>query len=76
MYCRVSDRKQKTNGGGLESQLHRCLEYALGKGLIVEEQFLDDVSGGGGNFDKRPALLFSITSEQTRKQTMLSYSIT
>lgn len=56
IYCRVSDTKQTTDGHGLESQEHRCRQFAEEQGLIVEaEPFLDDVSGGG-NFTKRPAM--------------------
>lgn len=55
IYCRVSDRKQKTGGHGLESQEHRCRQYAKERGLAVEMVFPDDVTGGG-DFMKRPAM--------------------
>ena len=56
IYCRVSDTKQKLEGHGLESQEHRCRQFAESEDLIVEtEPFLDDVTGGG-NFNKRPAM--------------------
>lgn len=56
IYCRVSDPKQKIEGHWLESQEHRCRQFAAEKGLSVEaEPFLDDVTGGG-NFNKRPAM--------------------
>ena len=47
IYCRVSDTKQVKNGSGLDSQEHRCREYALRKGYLVERVFPDDASGGG-----------------------------
>ncbi len=55
LYCRVSDPKQKHAGHGLESQEHRCRQFAQAKGLDVERVFLDDVTGGG-DFNKRPAM--------------------
>ena len=56
LYCRVSDKKQKIEGHGLESQEHRNRQFADHKGLIVEKVFHDDVSGGG-DFNKRPAMI-------------------
>lgn len=55
VYCRVSSKKQKT-GSGLESQEHRCREYAKQRGLDVEAVFPDDVSGGG-DFMKRQGMV-------------------
>ncbi|MEP2473849.1 recombinase family protein [Roseobacter sp.] len=55
IYCRVSDRKQKTDGHDLESQEHRCRQYAEERGYSVEMVFTDDVTGGG-DFMKRPAM--------------------
>lgn len=55
LYCRVSDPKQKTDGHGLESQEHRCRQYAQQNNWEVEKVFLDDVTGGG-DFLKRPAM--------------------
>ncbi len=55
IYCRVSDRKQKTDGHGLESQEHRCRQYAEERGYSVEMVFTDDFTGGG-DFMKRPAM--------------------
>lgn len=55
IYCRVSDTKQKTEGHGLESQEHRCRQYALEKGYEIEAVFPDDISGGG-DFMKRPGM--------------------
>ena len=53
----MSDNKQKTSGHGLESQEHRCHQFAAENNLIVEaDPFLDDVTGGG-NFNKRPAMI-------------------
>ncbi len=47
VYCRVSSVKQKEEGHGLDSQEHRCRQYAELKGYDVEAVFPDDVSGGG-----------------------------
>lgn len=56
IYCRVSSTRQKTEGGGLESQEHRCRQYASSKGYDVEAVFPDDASGGG-DFMKRPGMV-------------------
>lgn len=56
IYCRVSSTKQKTEGSGLESQEHRCRQYAEARGFEVEAVFPDDASGGG-DFMKRPGMV-------------------
>lgn len=56
IYCRVSDKKQKDEGSGLESQEHRCREYANMHGLDVEAVFPDNITGGG-DFIKRPGMV-------------------
>lgn len=56
IYCRVSSRKQRTEGSGLESQEQRCRKYAEEKGYEVDAVFPDDVSGGG-DFMKRPGMV-------------------
>ena len=55
IYCRVSDKKQKTHGHGLESQEHRCRQYAEDHGYDVEMVFPDDITGGI-DFMKRPGM--------------------
>jgi len=55
IYCRVSDKKQKTHGGGLENQEHRCRQYADEHGYDVEAVFPDDITGGG-DFLKRTGM--------------------
>jgi len=52
VYCRVSSTKQK-KGSGLESQQHRCIQYADNKNYIVEKIFKDDVSGGGDFMNRK-----------------------
>lgn len=47
IYCRVSTKKQKEEGHGLDSQEHRCRQYAEAKGYSVEAVFPDDVTGSG-----------------------------
>ncbi|MFC3051788.1 recombinase family protein [Kordiimonas pumila] len=56
IYCRVSDSKQRLEGHGLDSQEHRCRQYAAFQGYDVEEVFPDDVSGGG-DFMKRKGMV-------------------
>ncbi len=56
IYCRVSTKKQSGEGSGLESQEHRCREYAVARGYVVEAVFPDDTSGGG-DFIKRPGMV-------------------
>lgn len=73
IYCRVSDKKQKTQGHGLESQEHRCRKYAEERGYDVEMVFTDDITGGG-DFMKRPAmraLLAFLASEPGQNYTVI-----
>lgn len=56
IYCRVSSTKQKTEGHGLDSQEHRCRQYAAVRGYEVEKVFPDDASGGG-DFMNRPGMV-------------------
>jgi site-specific DNA recombinase len=56
IYCRVSDTKQKTEGHGLDSQEHRCRQYAAMQGYAVEQVFADDFTGGG-DFMLRPGMV-------------------
>lgn len=55
IYCRVSGKKQ-LKGSGLDSQEHRCRQYADAKDYDVVARFPDDVSGGG-DFMKRPGMV-------------------
>ena len=56
IYCRVSSKKQKVDGSGLDSQEHRCREYAAARGYVVDEVFFDDMTGGG-DFMNRPGMV-------------------
>lgn len=56
IYCRVSGKKQTTEGSGLDSQEYRCRQYAEAKGYQIEAVFPDDVSGGG-DFMNRPGMV-------------------
>ena len=69
IYSRVSSTKQKIEGSGLESQEHRCRQYAEAKGYTVEAVFPDDASGGG-DFMNRPGMvaLLSFLDAQPDKQ--------
>jgi site-specific DNA recombinase len=55
VYARVSSDRQKNEGHGLDSQVHRCEEYAKSKGYEVEKVFRDSFTGGG-DFLLRPAM--------------------
>lgn len=73
IYCRVSHAKQKTQGSGLESQEHRCRQYADSNGYIAEAVFPDDFSGGG-DFMDRPgmkALLSFIDAQPKKNYTLI-----
>lgn len=41
IYARVSSAKQVSEGHGLDSQIHRCQQYAQGKGCPVINTFTD-----------------------------------
>ena len=56
IYCRVSSKKQSTEGSGLTSQHQRCDAYASQQGYEVEKVFPDDITGGG-NFMKRQGMV-------------------
>lgn len=55
IYCRVSSKKQETEGHGLDSQEERCRKFAISEGYAVEKVFRDTFSGGG-DFMQRPAM--------------------
>jgi len=55
IYCRVSSKKQRTEGSGLDSEEHRCCQSAAVNGWDVAAVSPDDVSGGG-DFMKRPGM--------------------
>ena len=55
VYCRVSSEKQVKEGNGLDSQEHRCRDYAKSLGMEVDCVFRDE-GISGGLFD-RPAML-------------------
>ncbi|MEM0922125.1 MAG: recombinase family protein [Pseudomonadota bacterium] len=56
IYCRVSSKKQSLEGAGLDSQEHRCRQYAEAQGYDVEMVFPDDASGAG-DFMNRPGMV-------------------
>ena len=55
IYCRVSSARQSSEGHGLDSQEHRCREYAKLKGYEVTKVFRDSFTGEG-DFMNRPAM--------------------
>lgn len=55
VYCRVSSKKQESEGSGLTSQEGRCMSFLKEKGYMYEKSFFDTFSGGG-DFLKRPAM--------------------
>jgi site-specific DNA recombinase len=73
IYCRVSSARQKIEGSGLESQEHRCRQYAALHGYEVEAVFPDDASGGG-DFMKRPgmvALLYYLDAQPDKSYVVI-----
>ena len=74
IYCRVSSTKQKLEGSGLDSQEHRCRQYADAKGYEVEAVFPDDASGGG-DFMNRPGMvaLLSYLNAQPSKNYVIIF---
>ena len=56
IYCRISSKRQKDDGHGLESQEHRCREYAAAKGYDVVAMFPDTITGGV-DFMKRAGMV-------------------
>ena len=55
IYCRVSSKRQATEGHGLDSQEFACRRHAQMRGYDVEKVFKDDFTGGG-DFWNRPAM--------------------
>ena len=55
IYCRVSSDRQATEGHGLDSQEHRCRDYASSRAYEVEKIFRDSFTGKG-DFMLRPAM--------------------
>ena len=66
IYCRVSSKRQKTSGSGLESQEHRCRTYAAQHGYQVEKIFPDDMTGTG-DFMQRPSLMALLDYLEARR---------
>lgn len=64
IYCRVSDKKQKLNGNGLDSQQHRCRQYADVHAYEVVGVYAEDITGAGcyEKRDEMMALLCHIAS--------------
>ena len=56
LYCRVSSKSQEKEGHGLDSQEHRCREYAAARGYEVVNVF-PDTKTGEGDFMKRPGMV-------------------
>ena len=55
VYARVSSKRQKIEGHGLEGQEQRCLEGLQRCGIKYDRTFADDYTGAG-DFMKRPAM--------------------
>jgi len=66
IYCRVSSERQEKEGHGLDSQEHRCREFAQAKGYQVVDDgefrgvFRDSFTGGG-DFMQRPGMSALLT---------------
>ena len=59
IYCRVSSRKQLTEGDGLNGQEKRCHDYAVLKGYAVRGVFREEAVSGGS--ENRPAMQTMLT---------------
>jgi len=68
LYCRVSSKKQTMDGSGLDSQEHRCRQYASLHGYEIAHVFTDDVSGGG-DFMKRSGMVALLQFLKKNKNT-------
>lgn len=55
VYCRVSSDRQISEGHGLDSQEHRCLEWVKLKGGVIEKVFREPKGISGALFD-RPSM--------------------
>lgn len=66
IYCRVSSKKQKTEGHGLESQEARCREFAAYKGYQVVATFMDDITGATAKRPAMTAMLAMLKSSRKR----------
>lgn len=66
IYCRISSLKQASDGDGLNSQEHRCRQYAVQKGYDVEAVFPDSITGGG-DYLKRPGMVALLTYLDAQK---------
>lgn len=74
IYCRVSSRKQMSEGSGLDSQEHRCRQHAEQKGYDIENVFLESVSGGL-DIEERPALQALLHYLDAMKKTGKEYVV-
>ena len=68
IYCRVSSKKQVSDGNGLASQEAACREYAEAKGYTVKAVICDDLTGKS---DQRGGLKAMIAALQQSKDTTI-----
>lgn len=52
IYTRVSSKRQKQEGVGLEVQEYHCRKYAELKGYKIEKVFTDDWAGKGDSWNR------------------------
>lgn len=73
IYCRVSSLRQVREGSGLDSQEHRCRQYANSYGYTVERVFPDD--GISGSLFTRPAMkaLISYLDEHWQEEYVIIF---
>src|SRR5437016_5717346 len=67
IYCRVSSRKQLTEGDGLKGQETNCRSYAAQQGYTVLKVFTDGISGSVNERQGLDAMLLFI--EETHRRT-------
>ena len=75
IYCRVSSKKQVTDGNGLDSQEQVCRTWARHRGFIVERVFNEE--GVSGGKEDRPALdaMLDFLSASKERYIVLFYDI-
>lgn len=72
IYCRVSSKKQASEGHGLQSQEVRCREYAAMRGFTVMAVFMDDITGAAS---ERPAMKAMLEMLRSHRRNETHYVI-
>src|SRR5437879_1271279 len=67
IYCRVSSRKQVTEGDGLQSQEKRCRDYAEQKGYTVLRVFREEAVTGAAHDREAMNEMLTFLEQQGRE---------